>query len=51
MAQGLIDFARAGQVSIVTPFTLMGAMAPINHPDPTGPPRRAGVLWHVYLQR
>jgi trimethylamine---corrinoid protein Co-methyltransferase len=24
MAQGLIDFARAGQVSIVTPFTLMG---------------------------
>jgi len=26
MAQGLIDFARAGQVSIVTPFTLMGAM-------------------------
>ena len=29
MAQGLIDFARVGQVSIVTPFTLMGAMAPI----------------------
>ncbi len=29
MAQGLIDFARAGQVTIVTPFTLMGAMAPI----------------------
>ena len=29
MAQGLIDFARAGQVSIVTPFTLMGAMGPI----------------------
>ena len=29
MAQGLIDFARAGQASIVTPFTLMGAMAPI----------------------
>lgn len=29
MAQGLIDFARAAQVSIVTPFTLMGAMAPI----------------------
>jgi trimethylamine--corrinoid protein Co-methyltransferase len=29
MARGLIDFARAGQVSIVTPFTLMGAMAPI----------------------
>jgi trimethylamine--corrinoid protein Co-methyltransferase len=29
MAQGLIDFARAGQLCIVTPFTLMGAMAPI----------------------
>ncbi|MEM9551266.1 MAG: trimethylamine methyltransferase family protein [Pseudomonadota bacterium] len=29
MAQGLIDFARYGQVVIVTPFTLMGAMAPI----------------------
>lgn len=29
MAQGLIDFARHGQMVIVTPFTLMGAMAPI----------------------
>ncbi|MEY8841533.1 trimethylamine methyltransferase family protein, partial [Cribrihabitans sp. XS_ASV171] len=29
MAQGLIDFARHGQPSIVTPFTLMGAMAPV----------------------
>jgi trimethylamine--corrinoid protein Co-methyltransferase len=29
MGQGLIDFAKFGQVSIVTPFTLMGAMAPI----------------------
>lgn len=29
MAQGVIDFARAGQVSVITPFTLMGAMAPI----------------------
>ncbi|WP_370400215.1 trimethylamine methyltransferase family protein [Sulfitobacter sp. JB4-11] len=29
MAQGIIDFARAGQLVIVTPFTLMGAMAPI----------------------
>ena len=29
MAQGLIDFARNWQVSIMTPFTLMGAMAPI----------------------
>lgn len=29
MAQGLIDFARHGQLAVVTPFTLMGAMAPI----------------------
>ncbi len=29
MAQGVIDFARAGQIAIITPFTLMGAMAPI----------------------
>lgn len=29
MAQGLMDFARTRQVSIITPFTLMGAMAPI----------------------
>ncbi|MEL7097491.1 MAG: trimethylamine methyltransferase family protein [Pseudomonadota bacterium] len=29
MARGVIDFARHGQMSIVTPFTLMGAMAPI----------------------
>lgn len=30
MAQGIIDFARAGQVSIITPFCLAGAMAPIS---------------------
>ena len=29
MAQGLIDFARAGQMSVLTPFCLMGAMAPV----------------------
>ncbi|MGB5557877.1 MAG: trimethylamine methyltransferase family protein [Paracoccaceae bacterium] len=29
MAEGLIDFARAGQLSIVTPFCLAGAMAPV----------------------
>ncbi|AAV93880.1 trimethylamine methyltransferase family protein [Ruegeria pomeroyi] len=29
MAQGLIDFARHGQMAIITPFTLMGAMAPV----------------------
>lgn len=29
MAQGLIDFARNGQMAIVTPFCLAGAMAPI----------------------
>lgn len=32
MSQGLIDFARAGQVAVVTPFTLAGAMAPITIP-------------------
>lgn len=30
MAEGIIDFARAGQVSIITPFCLAGAMAPIS---------------------
>lgn len=29
MAQGIIDFAKAGQVSVITPFCLAGAMAPI----------------------
>jgi trimethylamine--corrinoid protein Co-methyltransferase len=29
MAQGIIDFARFGQISIITPFCLAGAMAPI----------------------
>ena len=29
MAEGLIDFARAGQMSIITPFCLAGAMAPV----------------------
>ena len=29
MAQGILDFAAAGQLLIVTPFTLAGAMAPI----------------------
>lgn len=29
MAKGLIGFARAGQMSIVTPFCLAGAMAPV----------------------
>ncbi|MEP3049213.1 MAG: trimethylamine methyltransferase family protein [Roseibium sp.] len=29
MLQGLIEMANAGQVSIVTPFTLAGAMAPV----------------------
>ena len=30
MCQGLIDFAKAGQMTVVTPFTLAGAMAPVN---------------------
>jgi trimethylamine--corrinoid protein Co-methyltransferase len=29
MADGIIDFAAAGQVLIITPFTLAGAMAPV----------------------
>ncbi|NNE64258.1 MAG: trimethylamine methyltransferase, partial [Gammaproteobacteria bacterium] len=29
MCQGIIDFARSGQVAIITPFTLAGAMAPV----------------------
>ncbi len=29
MAEGIIDFARAGQLSIITPFCLAGAMAPV----------------------
>ena len=29
MCQGIIDVARAGQVVVMTPFTLAGAMAPI----------------------
>ncbi len=29
MSQGIIDFARAGQLTIITPFCLAGAMAPI----------------------
>jgi trimethylamine---corrinoid protein Co-methyltransferase len=29
MADGIIDFALAGQVLIITPFTLAGAMAPV----------------------
>jgi len=29
MCQGIIDFAEAGQMSIITPFCLAGAMAPI----------------------
>jgi trimethylamine--corrinoid protein Co-methyltransferase len=29
MAEGIIDFASAGQLVVVTPFTLSGAMAPV----------------------
>jgi trimethylamine--corrinoid protein Co-methyltransferase len=29
MCMGLIDFAAAGQLSVITPFTLAGAMAPV----------------------
>ena len=30
MCMGIIDFARAGQLSVITPFTLAGAMAPVS---------------------
>jgi trimethylamine--corrinoid protein Co-methyltransferase len=30
MCEGIIDFARRGQVSVITPFTLAGAMAPVS---------------------
>ena len=29
MCQGIMDFAAAGQISVITPFTLSGAMAPV----------------------
>lgn len=29
MAQGIMDFARSGQMTVITPFCLAGAMAPI----------------------
>lgn len=29
MCQGIIEYARRGQISIITPFTLAGAMAPV----------------------
>lgn len=29
MAKGIIDFARAGQLAVITPFCLAGAMAPV----------------------
>ena len=32
MCQGIMDFARAGQASVITPFTLAGAMAPVTMP-------------------
>jgi trimethylamine--corrinoid protein Co-methyltransferase len=32
MAEGIIDFARAGQLSVITPFCLAGAMAPVTVP-------------------
>ncbi len=48
MAQGIIDFARAGQMSIITPFCLAGAMAPVTVAVPWScnmPRRWPGSLW------
>ena len=67
MCQGIIDFARAGQVAVITPFTLAGAMAPVTMPGAlvlqhaealagyrvvTNCARRGTRhLWFVYFQR
>ena len=67
MCQGLIDFAAAGQMCIITPFTLSGAMAPVTIPgalvqqhaemprgpgaDPGRAPRGAGGLRRLHLER
>lgn len=32
MCQGIMDFAAHGQISVITPFTLSGAMAPVSIP-------------------
>ena len=32
MCQGIMDFADAGQASVIAPFTLAGAMAPVTMP-------------------
>lgn len=32
MCQGIMDFARSGQMAVITPFTLSGAMAPVTIP-------------------
>jgi len=32
MCNGIIEFAKAGQVAVITPFTLAGAMAPVTMP-------------------
>jgi trimethylamine---corrinoid protein Co-methyltransferase len=32
MSQGILDFAAAGQLLVITPFTLAGAMAPVTIP-------------------
>jgi len=32
MCQGILDFAAAGQLLVITPFTLAGAMAPVTLP-------------------
>ncbi len=44
MCQGIIDFARAGQVAVITPFTLAGAMAPVTMPRRAAAPARPASL-------
>ena len=67
MAAGIIEMAKAGQIVVLTPFTLAGAMAPVtvagavaqqnaeallgHRPGAAGATGRAGDLWRIHQQR
>lgn len=50
MCQGIIDFARAGQVAVITPFTLASgdelAFEAIVSVEPGGHFSAASIRWH-----
>ena len=66
MAEGLMTMAEHGQVNVITPFTLAGAMAPVtlagalspaacrgagrHRADPDRAAGRAGHVWRLHLQ-